>query len=206
MPDNTIPAPDGPGDITRLLADWSHGDAAAGEALVALTYPELRRVARAYLRRERPGHTLQATALLNEAFLRLLPDGPRTADSREAFFRLMAAEMRHRLVDHARRRLTAKRGGGAVREPLDTSVAAAAPDAGDDVERTLGNLDRAIAELAEKYPRTAQVVQLRFMAGLTTDETAEELGLSAGTVKREWTFARVWLAAAMEQGGDPPPP
>ena len=195
------------GDITKLLGEWQAGHADAGEALVALTYGELRRLARAYLRRERPGHTLQPTALLNEAYMRLLPLGPRVADSREAFFRLMASEMRHRLVDHARRRLADKRGAGSMAKPLDTAIVAPETDA--DIEATFGRLDRALDALGAHYPRAARVVHLRFLAGLTTEETAAELELSTGTVKREWTFAKAWLAAAMDPdrdrtGSDPP--
>jgi RNA polymerase sigma factor (TIGR02999 family) len=186
------------GNITQLLEAWNQGNADAGAAVVAQTYAELRRVARAYLRRERHGHTLQTTALLHEAYLRLLRTGPGSADTREAFFRLMAAEMRHRLVDHARRRLAGKRGGGAIHETLDSSVVAPALEQSLDVETTMARLDSALEQLTDTFPRAAQVVQLRFLAGLTTDETAQELGLSAGTVKRDWTFARAWLAAAIE--------
>jgi RNA polymerase sigma-70 factor, ECF subfamily len=188
-----------PGDITKLLGEWRAGRAGADDELISLTYRELRQLARSYLRRERAGHTLQPTALLNEAYLRLLPQGPRAADSREAFFRLMASEMRHRLVDHARRRLADKRGAGLTAEPLDTSLHHVAQPSEPDLEPTLARLDLAVGELSARHPRTAQVVQLRFLAGLTTEETAAELGLSAGTVKREWTFARAWLAAAMDE-------
>jgi RNA polymerase sigma factor (TIGR02999 family) len=196
-----------PGDITTLLGEWKAGHLDAGQELVSLTYDELRRLARSYLRRERPGHTLQPTALLNEAYLRLLPHGPRVADSREAFFRLMASEMRRRLVDHARRRLADKRGSGMIAKPLDTSIVA--PEADTDVEATLDRLDRAVDALGAQHPRAARVVHLRFLAGLTTEDTAAELGLSTGTVKREWTFAKAWLAAAMDPdrdqvGTDPP--
>jgi RNA polymerase sigma factor (TIGR02999 family) len=190
------------GDITRLLEEWKAGRAEAGEELVSTTYGELRRLARGYLRRERPGHTLQATALLNEAYLRLLPEGPRAADNREAFFRLMASEMRHRLVDHARRRLADKRGGGAVHEELDdAAVLAPAAEDGGETEADLDRLDRAIVELNATYPRAARVVQLRYLAGLTIEEIAADLELSTGTVKREWTFAKAWLAAAMRPDG-----
>jgi RNA polymerase sigma-70 factor (ECF subfamily) len=189
------------GEITSLLEAWKAGDAEAGAEVISKTYAELRRLAHAYVRRERPGNTLQATALLNEAYLRLLRNGPGPADNREAFFRLMAAEMRHRLVDHARRRLAGKRGGGAFHESLETGTFLIAPEPAEDVEATLGRLDTALEQLSTSFPRAAQVVQLRFMAGLTTDETAAALRLSAGTVKREWTFARAWLAAAMESDG-----
>jgi RNA polymerase sigma factor (TIGR02999 family) len=187
-----------PGDISKLLEAWKAGDAEAGEEVVARTYPELRRVAHGFLRRERRDHTLQTTALLHEAYLRLLRKGPGTAETRDAFFRLMAAEMRRRLIDHARRRLASKRGGGAVHEPLSTSDGIAAPQPAEDIEIVLGRLDQALTELSATFPRAAHVVQLRFLAGMTTEEAAEELGLSPGTVKRDWTFARAWLAAAID--------
>jgi RNA polymerase sigma factor (TIGR02999 family) len=186
------------GDITRLLAEWKAGRVEAGDELVSRTYDELRRLARVYLRRERPGHTLQATALLNEAYLRLLPEGPRSADNREAFFRLMAAAMRHKLVDHARRRLADKRGAGAIHQSVETAAIPAALDTADETEARLERLDRAMSELEASHPRAARVVQLRFIAGLTTEEAAAELGLSTGSVKRDWTFARAWLAAAID--------
>jgi RNA polymerase sigma factor (TIGR02999 family) len=188
-------------DLTTLLAQWNAGSQGAGEAVVSKTYEELRRLARGYLRRERSGHTLQATALLNEVYLRLLPEGPRAAATREEFFRLMASEMRRRLVDHARRRLAEKRGGGARHDTLDTLAPIAAPETSADAHALLDRLDRAIDQLAISYPRTAQVVQLRFMGGLTIEEIAEDLELSAGTVKREWTFAKAWLAAALTTAG-----
>jgi RNA polymerase sigma factor (TIGR02999 family) len=184
------------GDITQLLDDWKSGNAAAGEEVIAKTYDELRRIAHARLRRERRDHTLQATAVLHEAYLRLMRRGPGPVANRDDFYRLMATEIRRRLVDHARRRLADKRGGGAVHEPLASSIAAS-PESTADTESMLGRLDRALADLAGSYPRAAEVVGLRFLAGLTTDETAQQLGLSPGTVKREWTFARAWLAAAI---------
>ena len=192
-------------DISSLLEAWKAGDARAGEEVVERTYPELRRVAHGFLRHERRHHTLQTTALLHEAYLRLLRKGPGTAETREAFFRLMAAEMRRRLIDHARRRLASKRGGGAVHEQLSTSAGITSPESANDIEAVLARLDQALVQLSASFPRTAHVVQLRFLAGMTTEEAAVELGLSAGTVKREWTFARAWLAAAMESPPDPVP-
>jgi RNA polymerase sigma-70 factor (ECF subfamily) len=192
-----------PDDITILLAQWNAGSIGAGEEIVSKTYDELRRLARGYLRRERPGHTLQATALLNEVYLRFLPEGPRAAATREEFFRLMASEMRRRLVDHARRRLAGKRGGGVRHESLDALTPAAAPEPSDDPEEMLDRLDRAVDELGKSHPRAAQVVQLRFIGGLTIEEIAEDLKLSSGTVKREWTFAKAWLAAALAPSGAP---
>lgn len=191
------------GDIAALLAQWRSGNAEAGEAVIAQTYDQLRRVARGYLRRERPGHVLQTTALLHEAYVRLLRTGPGPADTREAFFRLMASEMRRRLVDHARRQMAGKRGGGAVHETFDSSTphaAAAHPSGEHDAEAVLDRLDDALRELSAAYPRAAQVVQLRYLAGLTTEEAAAALDLSPGTVKRDWTFAKAWLAAALEAG------
>jgi RNA polymerase sigma factor (TIGR02999 family) len=186
-------------DISELLDRWRAGSLEAGEEVLARTYDELRRIAHAHLRRERNGHSLPATALLHEAYLRLLRNGPGSADTREAFFRLMAAEMRHRLVDHARRRLADKRGGRAIHLPLQQSAIVPVPEDNAAIEETLARMDAALAALTVSFPRAARVVQLRFLAGLTTEETARELGMSAGTVKREWTFARAWLAAAMEQ-------
>ena len=189
-----------PGDITRLLHEWQSGNTAAGDEVVTRTYGELRRVAHGYLRRERVDHSLQTTALLHEAYLRLLRKGPGNVEDRAAFFRLMAAEMRRRLVDHARRRLALKRGGGIIHDPLHDSGVAVPVAEADGGKAMLSRLDGATEDLGRSFPRAARVVQLRFLAGLTTDEAAAALGLSAGTVKRDWTFARAWLAAAIQDG------
>ena len=186
------------GDITRLLKEWKAGNAKAGEEIIERTYPELRRVAHAHLRRERRGHTLQTTAVLHDAFLRLLRKGPGSIEDRDAFFRLMAVEIRHRLIDHARRRLASKRGGGIAHENCDVAALAARIESGTDIESMLVRLDQALDDLARSFPRAARVVHLRFLAGMTTEETAKELDLSIGTIKRDWTFARAWLAAAIE--------
>jgi RNA polymerase sigma-70 factor (ECF subfamily) len=192
-----------PGDLTKLLEEWRAGNAAAGDEVVAQTYSELRRVAHAQMRRERPGHTLQTTALLHEAYLRMLRRGPGTAENREAFFRLMAREMRRRLVDAARRHAANKRGGGIIHQALEAGIdTGPKEDTDNDVEEMLERLDHALRDLSLKFPRTAQVVHLRFIAGLTTAATAAHLNLSTGTIKRDWTFARAWLAAALEP--DPP--
>ena len=155
-------------------------------------------VAHGFLRRERADNTLQTTALLHEAYLRLLRKGPGTVETREAFFRLMAAEMRRRLIDHARRRLASKRGGGAIHEPISTSAGIPARAEADDIEGMLARLDKALIELSTTFPRAAHVVQLRFLAGLTTRRSSRGTRAVAGTVKRDWTFARAWLAAALE--------
>jgi RNA polymerase sigma factor (TIGR02999 family) len=190
-------------DITTLLGEWKAGNVAAGEAVVSKTYDELRRLARRYLRRERAEHTLQATALLNEVYLRLLPAGPRAATTREEFFRLMASEMRHRLVDHARRRLAEKRGSGVRHESVDDALPVASATGEDDAAAMLDRLDRAVETLGQADPRAAQVVQLRYFGGLTLEEIAADMRLSIGTVKRDWTFAKAYLAAALDS---PPPP
>jgi len=186
--------------ISELILSAEGGDRSAADALFAALYDELHRLARRQLARKAPDLALGTTTLLHEAYLRLLRTGPGTVDSRDAFFRLMAAEMRRRLIDHARRRLAEKRGGRVPHEPLGSSVAAAVFDPEDDDELP-ARLDRALAELDKLFPRAARVVQLKFFVGLTTEEAAGELGLSAGTVKRDWTFARAWLAAAIEGEG-----
>jgi RNA polymerase sigma factor (TIGR02999 family) len=189
--------------ITRLLQRWREGDPHAGALVVELTYEELRRVARAHLRHEYLAQSLSATGLLHEAYLRLLRAGPGTADGREAFLRVMAAEMRRRLIDRARRRLAAKRGGGAPVERLVDAASPAAFDSSPDaLALDLDRLDRALETLLTTEPRAARVVQLRFLAGMTTEEVAAELGVSPGTVKRDWTFARAWLAAAIRGPAD----
>lgn len=193
-------------DVTTLLKRWQAGSSDAADLLVSKTYDELRRIARAHVRKERAGHTLQPTALLNEAYMRMLRDAPQSADSREAFFRIMSTAMRRRLVDHARRRLAEKRGGGARPVPIDALDVPAQPPSSDH-EQTLARLDESLANLTALHPRTAQVVNLRFFGGLTTEEAAAELGISIGTVKRDWVFAKAWLGAALDAGeedSDPP--
>jgi RNA polymerase sigma factor (TIGR02999 family) len=188
----------GDDDITELLRQWQDGDSGAGALVVAQTYGELRRIARAHMRHERFAESLGATGLLHEAYLRLLRNGPGTVENRQAFFRVMAAEMRHRLVDRARRRRAVKRGGGAAFEPLgDEPVAVESTDPLAD-PAALDRLDRALEQLVSSEPRAARVVQLRFLAGMSNEEAAAELGVSPRTVKRDWAFARAWLAAAIE--------
>ncbi len=189
-------------EITELLVRWRAGDGDAGREVAGLTYSELRAVAIRQIRRERRDHSLQATGLLHEVWLRLMRRGPGGAGTREDFMCLMAAEMRRRLIDHARRRLAVKRGGGMrPAELVDSAVPVASLSGDETTEEMLQSLDRALDQLNAAFPRAARVVELRFLAGLTTAAAAAELGLSEGTVKREWTFARAWLAAALTRTG-----
>ena len=176
-------------NVTALLRAWGGGDREAGERLMPLVYRELRRQAARYLRRERRDHTLPATALVHEAFLRLVGDQAPWAN-RGHFFGVAARVMRQVLVDHARRHGAAKRGGGWARVSLEGQAAARlAPDGKTD----LVALDRALEELAALDAGKARVVELRFFGGLSIEETAETLGISTSTVSREWRMARAWL-------------
>jgi RNA polymerase sigma factor (TIGR02999 family) len=182
------------GEVTELLRRWREGDAAAESALVPLVYAELRRRAAAYLRRERRDHTLVATALVHEAYMRLVGQEA-VFVNRAHFFALAAQMMRRVLVDHARARAAAKR----PRPELQVSLGAAdvaAPEAVGLVE-----LDHALDELAARDARQARIVELRYFGGLTAEEVAEALDISLSTVKREWTVARAWLDARLSRGG-----
>ena len=185
-----------PQEITRLLADWNAGDAEALERLAPLVYAELRRIARRQMGGEREGHTLQATALVNEAYLRLAGGGGLALQDRAHFYAVCAQVMRHVLVDHARARARDKRGGGAPHVPLDEAANAGA--AGSD---ELIALDEALRGLEEVDPQKARVVALRYFAGLGIEETAEVLGISPTTVRREWRRAKAWLYRAIAEGG-----
>lgn len=175
-------------DVTHLLIQWSKGDSAALEALVPLVYDELRRLAQVYLSREKPGHTLSSTALVHEAYLRLVKQKDVTWQNRAHFFAVAARMMRRILVDHARRHGFAKRGGGAMTLSLDEAMAPAAQR-----EVNLVALDDALDTLAKLDERQSRMVELRFFGGLSIEETSEVLGVSAPTVKREWASARAWL-------------
>jgi len=186
-----------PQEITRLLADWNAGDAEALERLAPLVYAELRRIARRQMGGEREGHTLQATALVNEAYLRLAGGEGLAVQDRAHFYAVCAQVMRHVLVDHARAHARDKRGGGAVHVPLD-EAANAAGRGGEE----LVALDEALRGLEEVDPQKAHVVALRYFAGLGIEETAEVLGISPTTVRREWRRAKAWLYRAIaEEGG-----
>ena len=175
-------------NITHLLNEWSDGDRRALDKLTPLVYEELRHQASRYLRRERPGHTLQTTALINEAYLRLIDAKDIHWQSRAHFFAIAANLMRRILVEHARRRDADKRGGSHIRVQLDEKLAVA--DAGD---VDLLAIDEALDTLAAIDPQQARVVELRFFSGLTVEETAAALGVSPKTVKRDWSVARAWL-------------
>jgi RNA polymerase sigma factor (TIGR02999 family) len=179
-------------DITSLLDRWNAGDVLAREELIPIVYRELRQVARRALAAERPAHTLQSTALVHEAYLRLAGQDRPHWQNRQHFFAVAAQLMRRILVDHARKRLAAKRGGYAVALELDEAVALPEHQSVD-----LVALDDALNALAALDSRQSQVVELRFFGGLTIDETASVMGLSTGTVKREWATARAWLSAEL---------
>jgi RNA polymerase sigma factor (TIGR02999 family) len=177
-----------PPTITQLLIDWSHGDQQALDQLTPLVYDELRQMARTYLRRERPDHTLQATALVHEAYLRLIDQHSVSWQNRAHFFGIASQMMRRILVNHALARATAKRGGDAEKLSLDEATGFAGQR-----EVDLISLDEALKELELLDPRQTRIVEIRFFAGLSIKETAEVLKLSPATVKREWGTARLWL-------------
>jgi RNA polymerase sigma factor (TIGR02999 family) len=179
-------------DVTRLLLDWGKGDGAAHEQLLPLVYDELHRLAGAYMRRERPGHTLQPTALVHEAYLRLVDQQRVDWRNRAQFVGVAALMMRRVLVNHARDRAAAKRGADAERVPLTL-----AGEAFHRPEVDVLALHEALDRLAALDPRKAKVVELKFFGGLTTEEIAGALELSPATVEREWSFARAWLYDAM---------
>jgi len=176
-------------DVTALLLRWSRGDADALDRLLPLVYDECRRIAAAQLHRERPEHTLSPTALVHELYLRLVDQRRATWKNRAHFFGVAAQLMRRVLVDHARRRHAAKRGGSRVLVTLDAAL-----DTPDDSRAAdLLALDEALARLAARDADQERIVELRFFAGLSVEETAHVLGRSARTVKREWQLAKAWL-------------
>ena len=180
--------------ITQLLQDWRGGDRKALDALLPVVYKELQRLAHFQLRQERPGHTLQSAALVNEAYLRLIGLNPPQWESRTHFFAIAAQLMRQILVDYARRHRAGKRGGGEVAVPLEDATMLSRGKPIDVVA-----LDEALKALAQIDPRKAQVVELRFFGGLSFDETAEVLQLSTVTVSRDWSTARAWLHREMNR-------
>lgn len=185
-----------PQRVTALLDEWSRGNRAALDELIPLVEAELHRLARAHMSRERPGHTLQTTAVVNEAYIRLAEWKGAHWQNRAHFFGIAAEIMRRIMIDHARRRRQLKRGGeAAVRVTLDESALAL-----DQRGEELLALDEALDELIKKYPRQGRVVELRYFAGLTEKEAGEVIGKDERTVKRDWKFARAWLLKRL--GGD----
>ena len=176
-----------PPEVTQLLLAWSAGDQAALDRLMPLVYEELRRQARRHLRRERRDHSLQTTALVNEAYLRMVDLDRVRFENRARFFAISARLLRQILVDLARRRATQKRGGGAQRISLAESI----EDSNSDID--LAELDEALKALTEFDARKGQVVELRFFGGLTEEETAKVLDVSPETVRRDWRLAKAWL-------------
>src|SRR5438034_1472274 len=183
-----------PKEVTQLLVAWSNGDKVALEQLMPLVYDELRRLAHRYMGRERPGHTLQTTALVNEAYLRLVNSREVRWQNRAHFFAVSAQMMRRILVDFARSRQYLKRGGGALQVSL-AEAAGITSERGAD----LVALDDALNALAEVDKRKSEVVELRFFGGLSVEETAEVLKVSAETVMRDWKLAKVWLLRELEK-------
>lgn len=183
-----------PNEITRLLKDWSGGDPTALDQLMPLVYEELHRLAHQHMRREQPGHMLQTSALINEAYLRLVDQPQIRWESRTHFFGIAARLMRRILVDEARKRKSAKRGGRAIQVSLVEGTNGAQEQAANVVA-----LDDALKSLEAIDARQSEIVELRFFGGLSIEETAEVLKVSPGTVMRDWTFARAWLRNEMSR-------
>lgn len=179
-------------DITGLLLDWGNGDRAALDELVPLVYKELRRMAHKHMRRERAGNTLQTSALINEAYIRLVDFNRIQWQDRGHFFAIASQVMRQILVDYARSRRSDKRGGAMQKVQLDEAVVLAAARPPDVIA-----LDQALTDLYAIAPRRGQIVELRYFGGLNIDETAEVLGVSSPTVEREWRSAKAWLLRAL---------
>ena len=186
-----------PSRITELLSKWKEGDQQALNDLLPIVYPELRRLAHRHLRKERPDHTLQSTALVHEAYLRMEKQGTLKFENRSHFLAICSQLMRQILVEYARARRAAKRDGG-VKLALEDIVAAAKSRGVD-----LIPLDDALAELAKLDAQQARIVELRFFGGLSIEETAEVLGVSPATVKRDWTAARIWLHRELNRTSSP---
>ncbi len=176
-------------NVTQLLLDWRNGDQHALDALMPLVYDELRTIAKRYMSRERSGHTLQTGALINEAYLRLVDKQDVPWQNRTHFFAIAARIMRNLLVDHARAKQMAKRGGGALQISLNEALVGGDPE----VTFDLLALDQALSRLSEIDERKCRIVELRFFGGLSAEETAGALGLSEITIKREWLKAKAWL-------------
>lgn len=184
-----------PPEVTQLLADWGKGDKAALDKLLPLVHAELRRIARRQMSQERPGHTLQATALVNEAYLKLAGQKGFEWQNRAHFFAVAAQVMRHILIDHARAHARDKRGGGAIQVSLnDVNLI------GDDQAAHFIALDEALQQLEEVDPQKGKIIELRYFGGLSIEETADVLNISPRTVRREWQRARAWLYRMISEG------
>jgi RNA polymerase sigma factor (TIGR02999 family) len=181
--------------LTHLLVEWRNGNEAAANQLFTVAYGELRRLAAWHLQKERPGNTLQPTALVNELYLKLFEGEPINWQNRAHFFAIAAQQLRRLLIDHARARQAEKREGGRVRLSLTQVNGLAAPREDDLIE-----LDEALVHLEQLDRRSARVIELRFFGGLTEKEAAEALGISVATVKRDWEFARAWLSTHLSGG------
>jgi RNA polymerase sigma factor (TIGR02999 family) len=188
----------GSGPLTDLLEGVRRGDRAALEQLAAVVYPELRRIAARYMRLERPGHTLQTTALVHEVYVRLFGSDP-VWENRAHFFAAVSREMRHILVDYARSRNALKGPGGRVRVALSD-----VPEPGSTPDPDVLALDEALTRLERLEPRASRVVELRFFTGLGEREAAEALNISVATLKRDWTFAKAWLFNELDASRDSP--
>ncbi len=181
-----------PNEVTQLLVAWSNGDDVARDRLMSVVHQELHRLAHRYMRRESPGHTLQTSDLVNEAFLRLVDQRDVQWRNRAHFFGIAAQMMRRILVDYARSRHYAKRGGGATEIPLDDALVIS-----NERNAEVVALDEALERLSDFDKRKSQIVELRCFGGLSVDETAEVLGVSPGTIIRDWTLAKAWLRREM---------
>ena len=182
------PEPERPKEVTELLTGWSKGDLQARDAVITLVYNELRQLAASYLRHERSDHTLQATALVNEAYLRLVEQDSVSWQSRHHFFGAAANLMRRILVDHARAHVADKRGSGLPRVALTEAIAMS-----QEQPTELVALDESLTRLAAVDPQQGRIVELRIFAGLTVEDTADVLNISTATVKRDWAVAKAWL-------------
>lgn len=185
----------GKNDITQLLLAWHEGDRGALDDLMPIVYDELRKIAASYMRRQSPGHSLQTTALVNEAYLRLIDSRRVNWQNRTHFFAISAQLMRRVLVDFARSKNALKRGGAGVRVTFDEAMQVPAKKGTD-----VAALDSALNELAKLSRRQSQIVELRYFGGLTEEEIGEMLGLSSRTVRRDWSVARAWLFRRLSEG------
>jgi RNA polymerase sigma factor (TIGR02999 family) len=184
------------GPFTTLLTEWRAGDEKAGQELIKTAYKELRQLASYYLQNERPGHTLQPTALVHELYLKLFGTTAVTWQDRSHFFAVAAQQLRRLLIDHARAKQAGKRGGGMKVSLNDVQGWSGSP------EENLIELNEALSKLETLDPRAARVVELRFFGGLQENEAAEALGISVATLKRDWKFARTWLASQLMTAAD----